>query len=262
MERECKNCGQVLYAQHDFCFRCGAKWIDYRLTPKAVIQEVSNRYLGIDNKFLRTMVALVTHPHHVIDGYMQGVRRKFINPINFYLIGLTLIGVQIFFIKNFTEQSLIGNADGAPEALMNVMDKMFDYIGLIGTVNLPIYALVGYLIYRNCKRYNFTEHLILSVYVFGFYNIYASILTVIGVYLGGDFGIMSIVLSPLPFLHMFYAYHKIFEISLQRTLLKAIFYVMLSGITYAIVIIIISILFALIVTQFFPEFIESFKIKN
>ena len=95
MERECKNCGQVLYAQHDFCFRCGAKWIDYRLTPKAVIQEVSNRYLGIDNKFLRTMVALVTHPHHVIDGYMQGVRRKFINPINFYLIGLTLIGCHV-----------------------------------------------------------------------------------------------------------------------------------------------------------------------
>jgi len=137
-----------------------------------------------------------------------------------------------------------------------------DYVGLIGTINLPIYALVAFIVYKNCRKYNFTEHLILLVYIFGFFNIYSSILTVIGVYLGVDFVFISLILSPLPFFHMFYAYHKIFEISLQRSILKAVFYFLLSGLIYSIVIVVMSLLVAFIIAEFYPEFIESLKLKT
>jgi len=51
-------------------------------------------------------VQLFKAPEDVIVGYINGVQKKYINPISFFGLALTLSGLSIFIIKKFYIQHL------------------------------------------------------------------------------------------------------------------------------------------------------------
>ena len=75
----CKNCNKPLNAIQKFCDDCGAKIIQNRLTPKVLAAQVNEQFISIDNKFLRTFIDLFKNPEIVIDGYINGTRKKHID---------------------------------------------------------------------------------------------------------------------------------------------------------------------------------------
>jgi uncharacterized membrane protein YvbJ len=79
----CKNCGLALIEETNFCTACGAKVIRNRLTIKNLLEHAVEEFLSIDNKFLITITHLFTRPEVVIDGYINGLRKKYMNPISF-----------------------------------------------------------------------------------------------------------------------------------------------------------------------------------
>jgi hypothetical protein len=103
----CKNCEINLDINDKFCAQCGAQVVKEKLTIKKVIYEFSERYLSFDNKFLTTFKTLFTHPEWVINGYLNGLRVRFVNPITYLIIAVTLSGFNIFLMK----RGYLGNID-------------------------------------------------------------------------------------------------------------------------------------------------------
>ncbi|WP_255535075.1 DUF3667 domain-containing protein [Cellulophaga sp. E16_2] len=73
---ECKNCTLTLEENHNFCADCGAKVVRNRLTIKNLFGDFAQRYLNIDNTFIRTFGKLFVAPEIVILGYINGVRKN------------------------------------------------------------------------------------------------------------------------------------------------------------------------------------------
>lgn len=81
---DCKNCNIPLTVTDDFCRSCGAKVIRNRLTLKNLFAHITETFFNYDNKLLKTILHLFTKPDYVIDSYVKGVRKKYINPISFF----------------------------------------------------------------------------------------------------------------------------------------------------------------------------------
>lgn len=97
----CKNCHTELLQEDDYCRKCGGKVIRNRLSFKNLFEHLSETFFNYDNKLLRTFVQLIKNPEDVIVGYIDGVRKKYINPISFFGLSLTLSGLSIFILKKF-----------------------------------------------------------------------------------------------------------------------------------------------------------------
>lgn len=222
MERHCKNCSKMLYAKQNFCSNCGSKWVDYRLTPKRIATEVSNRYLGTDNVFLVTLIALLKYPEDVIHGYITGQRKKYVNPASFYLISLTLIGLQIFILKHIAPDTLgFGDLKDA-ESVQTYIGYFYDYIGLFTTFFIPAYALTGYLVFIDIRKYNFSEHLVFCIYIFGFINILTFLLTPLVIGFAIDYQVISLIITPFSIVQFAWYYKRCFQLNLGQIVLKTL----------------------------------------
>ncbi|MGB5982243.1 MAG: DUF3667 domain-containing protein [Nonlabens sp.] len=253
MDRHYKNCDKMLYAGDDFCSKCGSRWVDYRLTPREISREFSNKYLGADNKFLATMLALITMPEDVINGYITGQRKRYVNPANFYLIGLTLIGIQLFILKNFSPELLGYNTETTDTFAISVFNYLYDYFGLWTTVLMPAYIITGYLVFMNLKKYNFSEHLIFYVYAFGFSNILFALCTPLLLIFDIEFLILFAMTTVFNLVQITYYYKRVFNLNWSRLILKMIIALHL----YAVVNLIYSALLALLIFGIVKLFIPD-----
>ncbi|WP_175487073.1 DUF3667 domain-containing protein [Zunongwangia mangrovi] len=59
-----------------------SKKIDSRLDLKLVFEEFSTIFFNIDNTFLKTFTTLFKAPEKVIDSYITGVRKRYLNVIS------------------------------------------------------------------------------------------------------------------------------------------------------------------------------------
>ncbi len=215
----------------------------------------------MDNRFLRTFLFLIRYPEDVINGYITGRRRGYVSPLNFYLITVSLLGLQIFLLRQFAPDTLQieSIAKGSDQVFVSVMDTIYDYYGFFNTLNLPIYTLTGYLIYKNLKKYNFTEHFIFNLYVFAILNIIAFLLTIPMLIFQINYGIVGVVLTPVTIIYLFYAYGRSLRLSTWRTLLKAVLYIHLLGLFLGMLILLVVMIGAWYVIRFQPEWIELLK---
>ncbi|MEN8799761.1 MAG: DUF3667 domain-containing protein, partial [Flavobacteriaceae bacterium] len=98
---ECKNCQHTEAEAFDFCPSCGAKVIRNRLTLKNLSADIAERVFDIDNTFARTFMQLFSRPDHVIDSYIQGIRKRYLNPIGYFGIAITLSGILLLLMRRF-----------------------------------------------------------------------------------------------------------------------------------------------------------------
>ena len=97
----CKNCQNTLRTDYSYCPDCGARVIRNRITAKNLWYDVVERYFNLDNTFLRTILHLFTQPEIVIGGYINGIRKKYLNPISYLGIAVTLSGALVFIVQKF-----------------------------------------------------------------------------------------------------------------------------------------------------------------
>jgi len=159
----CKNCNLPLRTDYSFCSNCGAKIIRNRLTLKNLWYDLTERYFNVDNTFLKTLRHLFSKPEVVIGGYVDGIRKKYLNPISYYAIAITLSGLLFFLLKEFFSDQM--NMDWMmPEAAENPNEEIFDNTAKFQTVislaSIPVYALFSKLMFLKNKSYNYTEHII------------------------------------------------------------------------------------------------------
>ncbi|WP_400077145.1 DUF3667 domain-containing protein [Winogradskyella sp. R77965] len=230
---ECKNCNKKLIDTQKFCDECGAKVIQNRLTPKVLAAQVNEQFISIDNKFLRTFIDLFKKPEAVIDGYIHGTRKKYIDVLQYFAISLTLAGIQVFLMTTFFKESLVfgdGFNEGFNASQTNVdnllpnfdFNNFLNYQGLIYIITVPFYAFGTWSIYYLFKQriYNFTEHLVLNLYYSAQFIIVTSVFSILFLFFGWDYVIVSALLSIPYFAYLFFILKRIFKNNFWKTLLR------------------------------------------
>jgi hypothetical protein len=181
----CKNCQTELKPNSNYCYECGGKVIEKRLTLKNLMHHLGETFFNYDNKLLHTIIDLIKIPEKVIDGYVNGIRKRYINPISFFGISLTLTGFSIFIIKKFYKNALdasqlfdtseLYSNKMSQDIMASSADWSLEYSSLIYASMIPLFAIISWLLFSN-KRYNFTEHLVSYMYSMSLYSITSVIL--------------------------------------------------------------------------------------
>ena len=255
--KTCKNCTTRYTNKFNYCPNCGAKWLDYRLTSRKITAEFTERYLGTENVFMRTCITLFRYPEDVINGYITGQRKKYVNVINFYFISLTLFGAHIFITKTVAPE-LLGlegitiNSKNSAEYIT----KIFDYMGFITSLLVPFYAVADWAIFYK-KKYNFVEHLVVFGYVYSIGNILYFLSTPILILTSINFFNFSSFTSILIFILTAWYYKRIFALSFWNATFKGVLLTTLSTLISFAIMIIAIIIGVIFVAYFSPETLET-----
>ena len=247
----CKNCQQALEENDLFCDNCGAKVIKNRITFKELTTDAFINIFGVDSKFFLTLKKMVTHPDVVINEYLTGVRKRYINPFAFLAIaaGLSVL-VFNFFAEEFTQLQEVYSSNETkafkekanidikkfehlPKKELNklkaekkvaqmqldFMEKMWQfmlhYFNLLTFLFLIIYALISKWTYP--KPHNFGEHIIINAYIYGFTSYFTLIMFLLALVIHPTIYGFSLIMY---FVYYIYAFGKLYKLSFGKLLLK------------------------------------------
>src|SRR3954469_15077396 len=80
----CRNCGA--HATGHFCPNCGQETRIALPTFSAFMREAAGRYVALDGRFWRTIIALVARPGFLTREYFNGRRRRYSRPARLFLV--------------------------------------------------------------------------------------------------------------------------------------------------------------------------------
>lgn len=240
ISNRCKNCEAPLNLDQAFCPSCGAKRMYNRLNWNNLTEDFADRFLNIENNFLRTFIAMFTKPDEVIGGYINGLRKRYLSAFSYFAISLTLSGLYLFvFRKWFLNDDIImkgmdtANSPGAAgiaKETMSIMNWIFEYQSVITFVNIPFYALVSKLVFWNYKKYNFIEHVVIYLYIYSHTQIIAS---VFGILLIWSYTVHMTVSFILMFAYLGYAIYvlmRLFDLTIEKIVLKTLLFFVVFGV--------------------------------
>ncbi len=244
----CKNCNHPLNDDAFFCEHCGAKVIKNRITLRSLLSEAITSIFGWDNKYFFTVRTMFARPGILLREYIDGTRKKYMNPIGFLVIGLT---IGIFLFNVFSEQYL-AISDRANESQMQWMAEniggiyeseafqeksradskkaqvfVLRYLNILTLINLPVYAFMCWLVFR--KPYNFGEHLVINAYLQGVGFLFTTLFFLVAITIHP----MLFFLNLLATFYLYcYAYKQLYQLSLAELILKILlFFGILIGLT-------------------------------
>ena len=149
---DCKNCELPLRTDYSFCANCGAKVIRNRLTLKSLWYDFTERFFNLDNTFLKTFKHLFSRPDDVIVGYINGTRKKYLNPVSYFTIALMLGGLFVYIHTEFFPDALDFKFLYPDESLATEAEKLGqDFQKKINIYNskYKYIILIIYLIFKN-----------------------------------------------------------------------------------------------------------------
>lgn len=249
VSNHCKNCQTPLVLDQQFCSGCGAKRMHNRLNARNLLEDFTERFLNIENQFLKTFLCLFTKPEDVILGYIHGMRKRYMSAFSYFAVALTLSSLYLFVFRNwFMDENLIifgeGFSAGAstgvsdPHAIdpsqafgMNMlkdfMDVIFDYQSVFSFLLIPLYAIISKLVFWNYKQFNFIEHVVIYLYAYSQTQIISAVLGVAFVWSSTGQMIVGLFVSVLPLLYTMYVLLKVFDLSAGSLFLKTLFFLVI-----------------------------------
>lgn len=232
---ECKNCTTVLNKEFSYCHNCGAKIIRNRLSFKNLSHDIIERYFDLDNTFLRTFAHLFTKPELVIDGYITGIRRKYLNPIGYLGIALTLTGLLYFLMQKVfvIEMDMdVFNQGVNPELYKKIMPILIDFQSLVFILFIPIFGIAGWLTF-NKRGYLFSEYLVVMLYTLAQWSIVSFPISLIVLIVDPhDFIIMSTIILALMLAYAIYVLQRLNKFSTGQLILRVCLFMILALIGY------------------------------
>lgn len=251
----CLNCHNNISKEALFCPNCGAKVITERITLKRILSDIAETIFGWDNKYFYTLKSLIIRPHLVLEDYVKGVRKRYVHPFTYLIIGATLVLFSFtFFLDNFMEHlnefniklaenyKNIGVKNLDLQSTDKIQSEILKYFNIVTLLLIPLYSLFTFIIYR--KTFNYAEHLVFNAYIQGTGFIIALI-----------FFYISLLTHPLVYsLALFgtwvfhaYVFGKLYRLDAGISILKLVlFHIMLIIFVILLIafIVLVSILFA------------------
>jgi hypothetical protein len=234
----CKNCNTKLNDTYKFCHECGAKVITKRLTMTVIFYNVSEQLFNYDNKVFKTFAHLWSHPEKVILDYIKGVRKRYINVIQYFAIALTLTGLQFFILQNFTESpfgtapSVIDTANPDhiqaskfEEGFSAIAEMITKYYTVFNVISLPVSAFLSWFVYKlHSKTYNFAEHMVINTYYAAQMLIIVAFISVLSGFIGVSYINFSLIASPFYFIYLWFVLKRIYRLEVLESIAYIIVY--------------------------------------
>jgi len=252
MEAICKNCDTTYSQKYNYCPNCSQKSRLHRLAFHDVLHEAIHYFTHADKGLFQLIRDLFTKRGLVAFEYIEGRRKKYFPPLNFFMI---IAAVFVFAatlgenhekvdvlkahpeinkIKDPAKKQDLVAIYGRKEKVRHFTNK---YSNLMAMCSLPLTALVFWLFYRKAK-YNYVEHLVAGMYMLGFCILIYALLILPVFYATGwpnDWGILVFFIVQVVYFAMFYngflrkskplQYLKSFGVSL----VSLIVWIVLSG---------------------------------
>lgn len=237
----CKTCENSLRSDFSYCPSCGGKVIRNRLTLNNVWQDLKFQVFDLDNTLFKTIKHLFTKPEVVIESFISGARKKYMNPISFFAIAITLSGVLFFVLRDVYDINLTETSFSQKDTPN--MDFVIDYQAILSYLLIPVYALMTWILFLDHKKLNYTEHLITNAYTTGQTSF---VQVVLGLIIFSIFDIRYDIFNwcflVLAIAYQFYVLKKVHKIGIGSSILRGFGYffmliVVMMGIGVLIVIV-------------------------
>lgn len=261
----CKNCKKALSIDSSYCNACGGRVVRNRLTFRNLFEHITETFFNFDNKLLRTFIDLFIKPERVIVGYISGVRRQYVNPISYLALVLTVGGLYIIVLNKFFPDALAGMSNpygvkGQEKIVKNTMSIMSEYYSIVMVLFVPVYALFSRLVFINRKEYNYTEHIVMAMYIIAQFSLVSSILNIVCLVCGINASVLGFFSIFFQIGFFAYCYKRIYKISTAGIILRTLFFFGILAVIM-VLLIIAGVVFAIIFKDnpAVIEFMESQK---
>ncbi len=264
---ECKNCSQLLESSDNYCNNCGARVIRNRLTTRKLWDDFSTQFLNYDNRFLRTFIAMFRDPVSVIDGFIGGLRKKYVTVLSYFAIAVTYAGFYTFINQKFfpeAYQSLFESVNSSAEHTeLSTASYQFiiEYQAFIFFLTIPLLAVISRLVFLRNKKYNYAEHLVINLYTYSQASI---VITTIGFFAQLDpatFRVFSFLALLLQILYFSYVLKKLFQLSLLKIILKTLLFFLIIVVVY-ILLIVLAVVYMMLFTDLLQKTMEAERLKR
>lgn len=266
----CKNCQNTLKEEANFCDNCGAKVVLEQITFKRLLVDFFITNFGVDSRFFLTMRKMTFRPQDVINEFIGGVRRRYINPFAFLAVGA---GLSVIIFNYFADDFIaiqetmqtdqiskikkqaaldLTNTEGlsdkeiqklkiekkAAQLQLDFNNAMWQfmlrYFNLLTFVFLLLYAVLSKWTFR--KPHNFGEHVVINAYAYGFTTYLTIITFLLAIVINPSIYTISILISIVYYMFVF---AKLYNLSFGKSILKLLRFVV-GVLTVFIVFLIIS----------------------
>ncbi|QIE60514.1 DUF3667 domain-containing protein [Rasiella rasia] len=231
---ECKNCKQLLKENDKFCSACGAKVITQRLTFSTLLFEVREHVLNLENnRPLHTFIDLFIRPKKVVDGFVNGVRKRYINPFGYMTVAVTLFGLFLFFfIEDYgaamsTISTSMNGAEIQNELSHKINNITLKYQSLLFFLFIPFLALISKLVFLKNKKYNYFEHLIINTYGQAHISISATIIYFATIWFESVFGTIAGLITFVNIIYFAYLFKTLYSLSFWQIFLKTLLFIVI-----------------------------------
>lgn len=224
----CKNCQNTLSLNANYCESCGGKVIHNRLTIKNLFVHFIEHFLSYDNKFLKTFINLFKKPEDVIGSYICGTRKKYINAIQYFAIALTITGLEWFIIKRFFPELMDISAlarEGTEEMAQKNVSLIQEYISIFMMLFVPVYALMSRTVFFNIKTFNYTEHIVIFMYIIAQVSIVGAFFNLTGAFLGIPLGILAFINGPFQIIFTAYCLKRLYQLDFMNLILRTLIFI-------------------------------------
>ena len=117
---KCLNCDSVISENDNFCPNCGQVNDESRLSLKQYFSEYLSGFFSFDNRFINTVLPLLFKPGKVTREYIDGKRKKYVNPFQLYL-HITIVYFLILGIFGSIDKYKLSNTQTqANEIIPNI----------------------------------------------------------------------------------------------------------------------------------------------
>ncbi|WP_040254196.1 DUF3667 domain-containing protein [Psychroserpens mesophilus] len=254
----CKNCHTELSEHSEFCNNCGGKVIRNRLTFRNLFEHISETFFNYDNKLLRTLIDMFKQPEVVIGGYIKGVRKRYVNPISYFGLAITLTGLYLLILNKFFPESLdFSNfaVEGQEEFQQKNMSFIQEYMSLFMMLYIPIYALIARVSFLGLKKFNYTELIVVFLYWQSQVSIISAAVIIIAAMFGVANGLVSMIFLPLMVLYAAYILKRLYKLTFGEIVVRTLLFIAILGIVMVIATIIVVVI--MLMTGDMQEMIEA-----
>ena len=229
----CVNCDMHIALDQRFCAHCGGKRIYNKLTWRNLFEDFIDRFLNLENSFLKTFIAMFRQPEDVIGGYMHGMRKKYLPAFSYFAIAITFTGFYYFLLKGWFMDTFIAaqasvyddSVSQAQKELQKEITNLFmENQSLYMFLIIPFLALISKIVFWNYKKYNLVEHFVIFLYTYSHISIISVTFQIAFIWSATILEYLSVALILFMFIFTIYVLKRLFDLDGAKVLLKTLLF--------------------------------------
>lgn len=146
---------------------------------------------------------------------------------------------------------------GGKERAQEIMSVITENLSIIMMLFVPAYALTSKLVFLKNKLYNYTEHVVIFMFIVAQLSIFGALINLMVAFFGVSLGEMSFFTLGFQLLYTAYCLKKLFKLSLLGIVLRTLLFIAIFAVLYIVLIIAVLLILFLIGG---PEAIQQFAI--